>query len=244
MNTSNSKGNKNGTATSVNFKGVTPAGEAVWPKLVVPETKFNPDGDYMLKLRLPDGPEADALIERIDSVRKTAFDNAVEEAVGPVAKKKVKMAEPSYTRELDNDTGEETGNWLFTFKMKASGVSRKTGKPWKRYPVIFDSQGTPINKQFKDNNDIYSGSVVKVAFELRPFYVASFGAGCSQVLEAVQVLKLISGNARSADDFGFTSEDGGFTAQDTQDSTPFDVEVPPVVKDASKGDDATETTDF
>jgi len=85
---------------------------------------------------------------------------------------------------------------------------------------------------------------VKVAFELRPFYVASFGAGCSQVLEAVQVLKLVSGNARSADDFGFTSEDGGFTAQDTQDSTPFDVEVPPVVKDASKGDDATETTDF
>lgn len=244
MNTSNNKGNKNGTATSVNFKGVTPAGEAVWPKLVVPETKFNPDGDYMLKLRLPDGPEADALIERIDSVRKTAFDNAVEEAVGPVAKKKVKMAEPSYTRELDNDTGEETGNWLFTFKMKASGVSRKTGKPWKRYPVIFDSQGTPINDQFKDNNDIYSGSVVKVAFELRPFYVASFGAGCSQVLEAVQVLKLVSGNARSADDFGFTSEDGGFTAQDTQDSTPFDVEVPSAPAKAAKGDDATETTDF
>lgn len=218
-NTSNT--NKSDTRTSVT--GVTAAGEAVFPKLVQPDTKFDPDGTYSLKLRLPDGPDADALIAKIDAVREEAHASAVADAPNAAVAKKIKMADPSYGRELDRETGEETGNWLFNFKMKASGVSKKTGKPWSRKPALFDAKGQPITTLTK-NDDVWTGSIVKVAFELRPFYSPSFGAGCSQNLQAIQIIELVSGEGKSAEDFGFGEEDGSFFVE-SPDSTPFDAAV-------------------
>lgn len=210
------------SSNNTGVSGVTPAGEAVFPKIVVPETKFDADGTYSLKLRLPDGPEADTLIAKIDEVRELAHQMAVNDAPNAAAAKKIKMADPSYGRELDRETGEETGNWLFNFKMKASGVSKKTGKPWSRKPALFDAKGQPIIGMTK-NEEIWTGSVVKIAYELRPFYSPSFGAGCSQNLQAVQVIELVSGEGRSAEDFGFGEEDGSFFASATPDTTPFDM---------------------
>ena len=225
-NTMSTKSNTTKSDTRSNnntgVSGVTPAGEAVFPKIVVPETKFDADGTYSLKLRLPDGPEADTLIAKIDEVRELAHQMAVNNAPNAAAAKKIRMADPSYGRELDRETGEETGNWLFNFKMKASGVSKKTGKPWSRKPALFDAKGQPIIGMTK-NEEIWAGSVVKIAYELRPFYSPSFGAGCSQNLQAVQVIELVSGEGRSAEDFGFGEEDGSFFASATPDTTPFDM---------------------
>lgn len=209
---------KSDTRTSVT--GVTAAGEAVFPRLVLPDTKFDPDGTYSLKLRLPDGHDANALIAKIDTVREQAHELAVEDAPNAAAAKKIKMADPSYGRELDRETGEETGNWLFNFKMKASGVSKKTGKAWSRKPALFDAKGQPITTLTK-NEDVWTGSVVKVAYELRPFYSPSFGAGCSQNLQAIQIIELISGEGKSAEDYGFGEEDGSFFVE-SPDATPFD----------------------
>ena len=228
------KTNKSDTRYNGISAGVTPAGEAVFPRLVEPSTKFKPEGEYSLKLRLPEGPEADALIELIESVCQEAFDNAIADAPNPVAKKKVKRAEPSYTKELDRDTGEETGNWLFNFKMRASGISKKTGKPWTFKPKLFDSNGEALTS-FKTNEEIWSGSVVKVAYELRPFYTASVGAGCSQALIAVQILELVSGSGKTAEDFGFGVEKGGYKADTfTDNRRDSDEEVDPLIE----GDDA------
>lgn len=238
-NNSNNKNSDNRNNTK-GITGVTPAGEAVFPKVIKPDTKFDPDGAYSLKLRIPDGPEADELIALIDSVREAAFEEAVENAPNAVAKKKVKMADPSYSRDLDRETGEDTGNWLFNFKMKASGVSKKTGKAWTRKPALFDSKGTPITNLTK-NTDIWSGSVVKVAFELRPFYSPSFGAGCSHNLLAIQIIELVSGEGKTAEDFGFSEEEGGF-ATSAPDATLFD--SPATGGRAAKEDEAEDSGDF
>ena len=207
-------------STRISITGVTAAGEAVFPRLVLPDTKFDPDGTYSVKLRLPDGPDADALIAKIDSVREQAHELAVENAPNAASAKKIKMADPSYSRELDRETGEETGNWLFNFKMKASGVSKKTGKSWTRKPALFDAKGQPITTLTK-NEEVWTGSVVKVAYELRPFYSPSFGAGCSQNLQAIQIIELVSGEGKTAEDFGFSEEDGSFFVE-SPDETPFD----------------------
>ena len=229
MSTNNDK--KRNDEDMGNVRGVSPIGEAVWPKLVDPETRFDPDGTYSLKLRLADGDEADKLIGIIDATAQRAYDEAVENAPNPVAKKKVKKADPSYARELDRETGEDTGHWLFNFKMKASGTSKKTGKPWSRRPAIFDSKGTPM-MDLKSNDDIWNGTLVRVAYELRPFYSPSFGAGCSQVLQAVQVIKLVQGNGgKDAGSFGFAVEDGGYEAPSYD--TPMSVEP---CDDAALGD--------
>ena len=229
----------NSSRNNVGVSGVTPAGEAVFPKIVAPDTKFDADGMYQLKLRLPDGPEADALIAKIDAIRERAHEEAVEEAPNAAAAKKIKMADPSYGRELDRETGEETGNWLFNFKMKASGVSKKTGKSWSRKPALFDSKGQPIVGMTK-NEEVWTGSVVKVAYELRPFYSPSFGAGCSQNLQAVQIIELVSGEGKSAEDFGFSEEDGSFFAA-SPDATPFDT---PTNVPATRGKDGVADGDF
>ena len=227
-NASSTRSNNN-----VGVSGVTPAGEAVFPKIVAPDMKFDVDGMYSLKLRLPDGPDADKLIAKIDEVRELAHQMAVDDAPNAAAAKKIKMADPSYARELDRETGEETGNWLFNFKMKASGVSKKTGKSWSRKPALFDAKGQPIVGMTK-NEEIWTGSIVKVAYELRPFYSPSFGAGCSQNLQAVQVIELVSGEGKSAEDFGFGEEDGSFFASTTPDTTPFDMPSSPE-KDGREG---------
>ena len=39
-------------------KGVTPAGEALYPRLTEPDTKFNPEGMYSVKLKLPSDDSA------------------------------------------------------------------------------------------------------------------------------------------------------------------------------------------
>ncbi len=202
--------------------GTTPIGVAVYPNLVVPNTRFEDNGTYSLKLRLPDGPEADKLIAKIDEVQEQAFIDAVADAPNAVAKKKIKKSEPSYTRDLDRDTGEDTGHWLFNFKMKASGVSKKTGKRWTRKPALFDAKGVPITNLTK-NEDIWTGSVVRVAYELRPYYSPSWGALCSQSLQAVQIIELVSGEGKSAGDFGFGEEDGSFSAESA--TTSFDAPV-------------------
>ena len=234
-NNARSTNKKSDTRSNTSVTGVTAAGEAVFPRIVVPDTKFDADGTYSLKLRLPDGPDADALIAKIDAVREKAHELAVEEAPNAAAAKKIKMADPSYGRELDRETGEDTGNWLFNFKMKASGVSKKTGKSWSRKPALFDAKGQPITTLTK-NEDVWTGSIVKVAFELRPFYSTSFGAGCSQNLQAVQIIELVSGEGKSAEDFGFVCEEDGSFFVESADATPFDAAVKATKGGESDGD--------
>lgn len=216
--TANNKRDKRDKVTVV--KGVTPAGEALYPRLTEPDTKFNPEGMYSVKLKLPsDDSATQDLIDLIESVIDEAHRQAEEEAKTPQAKARIKRASPSYEEELDNNTGEPSGYITFNFKMKASGVS-KQGKPWVRKPVIFDAKGNPLTDPALS---IWGGSILKVAFELTPFNVPALGVGCSQKLTAVQVIELRSGYDNSADSYGFGVEEGFTMAAEaqTEEDTPF-----------------------
>ncbi len=205
--------------------GNTPAGVAVYPRLTEPDTKFDADGVYSLKLRLT-AEESTGLIETITTVAEEAYAEALEAAV-PKNKNKVKRATPSFEPEVD-DEGKETGNILFNFKMKASGVSTKTGKTWTRKPVLFDAKGKPIiNPDFQ----IWGGSIVRVAYELVPYNSPSFGCGCSQRLTAVQIIELREGGEKSAQEFGFGEEEG------------FSVDSRMPVKAASDSDEPDDSSD-
>lgn len=201
-------------------KGVTAAGEVLYPRLTEPDTKFNPEGMYSVKLRLPsDDSATQDLIDLIESIIDEAYRQAEEEAKTPQAKARIKRASPSYEEELDNNTGEPSGYITFNFKMKASGVS-KQGRPWVRKPVIFDAKGNPLTDPALS---IWGGSILKVAFELTPFNVPALGVGCSQKLTAVQVIELRSGYDNTADSYGFGVEEGFTMAAgaQTEEDTPF-----------------------
>lgn len=192
-------------------KGVTAKGIMVWPKIFEPDYKFKTEGEYQVKLRLK-GKDADDLTDKIDAVVEKEYQAQVKNATTPKAKAAIKYADTPYKREL-NDDNEPTGFTLYNFKMKASYIN-KDGQTIKRSPAVFDSVGTPLAPLA-----LMTGTEGKIAYAITPYAVPSLGVGASLRLEAVQVIKAVTGTASDAKGFGFKEEDGGFVQEESGDTT-------------------------
>jgi len=183
----------------------TPKGVAVYPHLSKPDTKFNKNGVYTVKLRL-EGAEALAFAKQINAVAKIK----VEELRTEKGAKKVKAADLPISRETDKD-GTETGALVFSFKMNATGKN-KAGEVFTRQPAIFNAQGVP-DKTMR----IGGGSTIRVSYELVPYDRVStetkgmFLAGASLRLYAVQVIELV--------EFGGNAEYFGFEAEEVEEES-------------------------
>src|SRR6478736_6756071 len=160
------------------LKLTTPQGVALWPKLSEPDTTFKDEGEYQVTLVLP-AEEAQPLIDKAEA-HLALF---IKEQSALIGKKNLAKSNFSPTKDdLDRDTEEPTGNKRLTFKMKASTVT-KTGKKLDFTPAVFDKFGKPTDA------NIGSGSLIRVNFEVRPYYVPTMGAGYSFAIVAVQVLE-------------------------------------------------------
>lgn len=102
---------------------------------------------------------------------------------------------------------DQNGDIIFKFKTKAT-ITTKAGDTIKKTVPVFDAKGNPVDVP------IGNGSIVRVAFQVIPYWKSSTNAGLTLYLDAVQVIKLIEYNCGgSFDSFGFTEEDG-FVAKD------------------------------
>lgn len=205
----------------VTISGVSPRGVFKYPYLVSPDygTKEhpNPDGSYSVRL-VVDEKTKDAFLKKLMDVIKYAEEQAESkfEDLKPAVRKKLgsvtwnDVATPIY----DDETEEETGEYEFRFKTKASGKNAK-GKEWKRKLPLFDAKGKPI----KNIQAIWGGTEGKLSFIARSYFVSATGAaGVTLYLEAAQIIKLVAGAGdRDADGFGFDEEEG-YEADDA----PFD----------------------
>lgn len=224
------KQNEDTDPRMVEVDGVTVPGEAIFPHLRTPDTKFDADGIYSVKLALDgDSDEAQALKSQIDELMQGAYDYAIETAPDEAKRKRVKKADAPYTEEVDKDTGELTGRLLFGFKRPARVTRKRDGKVFEFTVNLFDAQ----RNELPDGVDVGFGSTIKVAYVARPFYTAAVGAGVSMRLEAVQVLDLKQRGRRSATSFGFDEEEG-YTAPGSEfaggegDGAPADDEKSPI----------------
>ncbi len=180
----------------------SPVGVAVYPHLNTPDTKFNPNGLFSVKLQV-EGDKAVAFAARIDAAMDQAVKDAKDEAEEG---KEIKRADRPYVL---NDEGV----YLFHFKVKHRNQTRE-GKEYFRRPVLFDSQG-----QRCDDAKIGGGSQLRVSYE--PFLFNSqplIGAGVSLRLFAVQVLSLIEWGERSAEGYGLENVEGGYMQPATEES--------------------------
>lgn len=173
---------------------VTPAGRAIYPWLIEPDTKFNSLGEYKVSLSLPMG-EAEPLIKKIDEAMEKA------KALAPEGKK-VKVADPPYYNEVDGDE-QETGAVVFKFKSKAQ-IQTKDGKTIKMSPKLFDAKGTLLT----DIEQVWGGSKIKISADLAPYFVGAVGAGVSLRLKAVQIIELVTGGGNNANSYGFEATEG------------------------------------
>ena len=107
--------------------------------------------------------------------------------------------------------GEETGDHLFKFKLKA--MAGKPGNKWEQKPKIFDSAGTPIKSE---DISIGSGSTIRIGFSIHKWFSHSLGCGLSLQLKSVVVDELVEFGGDSFDSFGFEKVDKGFVHQATE----------------------------
>jgi len=163
-------------------------GEFVYPHLNKPDVRFNEAGEYKVTLKVPKN-DAVEMMKIID----TAIEGSVAEAEKSSGKK-VKLSPRPYTIEGDNV--------FFKFKMKATGINRKTKEPFSQRPVVLDSQKNPMPSSVS----IWGGTKGKIAYTLRPYYVPALGAGVTAQLKAVQILELVEGGSKQLD--LFDKEDG------------------------------------
>tara|TARA_R100000700_G_C3178157_1_gene153730 strand:- start:3944 stop:4501 length:558 start_codon:yes stop_codon:yes gene_type:complete len=140
---------------------ITPPGIAVYPWLNKPDTKFDPDGIFSVKLVF-----SKAATKKVSDVVKPLMNGGKNNPIKP---------------EVD-DQGEKTGNYVVNFKMKAH-VKTKGGDEFDQKPVLVDSNGNRMLAA------IGGGSRLQVAYEAVPY--DSMGGGVSLRMKKVRVLDLV-----------------------------------------------------
>ena len=174
----------------------TPKGEALFAHLINVDygTEQYPDekGSFNVTLAL----DADAAA-KLDSLIAHEVDTARAEA----------------EEKFDDREGNPTGRRLFRFKTGAFYENRQGVKVQRKVP-LFDSMQQPVKLSDEPGN----GSVIRVAFCCAPYFVEGQGmGGLSLYLNAVQIIRLNTSGERSASDYGFGAEEGGFTSEGMDD---------------------------
>lgn len=171
----------------------SPLGTAIYPRLNTPDTKFDADGVYSVDLEMD--PTSKDVAAFIDNLKKVA-DAAYKETCDSKGGKKLKRADLPIKETED-------GNIRIKFKLKAKAGNAE--KSWAQKPVLFDSQGTAMQTP----PNVGSGSKIKVAFEIVPFFTAMVGAGVSLRMKAVQICELREYTpGDNFDAYGFKATDG------------------------------------
>lgn len=214
----------------------TPVGEAVYPHLHKPDTRFN-QNHYKTDVRFT-GEAAAKVRDLLDEVAEEAYQaelrnyaqkflDSLSGKPSAKAKKKAKkealdtvVKHTGYKFEKDED-GEETDNIIVGFKMKAGGKNKKTGEEWSRTLPIYDATGQAVPAGLK----VGGGSRIRVNFDFGDAFAmtqqqgAVVLAGYPRYMNAVQVIELETWAERDAKSFGFDeAEEGGFSADDVDDS--------------------------
>jgi hypothetical protein len=174
---------------------ISELGEAIYPHLNRPDVKFSEAGEYKVTLKIPED-KAKGMI----AIYEKAIQDSISEAEQKLNGKKVKLAPKPYSV--------ENGMALFKYKMKATGVNRKTKEPFSQRPALFDAKKNPLNPT---SCNIWGGSKMKIAYILRAYYSPALGAGVTAQIKAVQIIELVESKQMDL----FSKEDG-FEATPTE----------------------------
>lgn len=187
----------------------TPIGEARWPRLNQPDTKFDENGVYSCKLILSEDDW-----QQFNSKIEQWLDKEYARFCKELGKKTLRKANSIPVR--INDEGEH--------EVYAKQVAQKeTSKGTLTFSVaLFDSQGKKLN----DAPNIGSGSRLRLGVEPTAWFVPSLGFGYTLRLKAAQVIDLVEFNPGGAEAFAFDSEDGGYVSEDLDDAMKDTDEVP------------------
>lgn len=178
-----------------------------WVSILKPDTKYNADGDYKIKVRIPrDAKGLDKLLETIEQAR----DNAKAEFVKQPKNKGKRVKEADLPFYEDEDTGEV----VMSFKSKASYIDKKTEQRKTRVIPIFGGAGRLKPDEVPNFGE---GSEVRIAFQASGFCNAALGAGVSLRLESIKLIKPVEFTGGGANPFGDDDDDEGYVPDRSDD---------------------------
>ncbi len=187
----------------------SPRGELKYPHLVQPDTKFDADGVYSTKIVIA-SENCQEFMESIDGIVQKGFDKWAGE--NKAKAKKTRKILP-WSDEIDDD-GNETGNIVFNFKVKAKGQN-KSGESWDNKVALIDSKGAPVS-----GVNPWSGTVARVGVEIGDPdfpYANPAGVGVPVRLKICKIIELKAGGNGTAG-FDVEAEDGFSADQVEEDS--------------------------
>ncbi|CAH0338385.1 hypothetical protein [Rhizobium sp. CECT 9324] len=182
---------------------ISPVGPLIHPWLNKPDTKFNSDGLFHTDQRLS-GDAAEKLAAKIEAACVAALQEHTQE-MKPGEAKKWKLYVP-FERIEDDETGEPTGDVVFSYKQNAKIPSKKETSGFKDVKIeLRDSKDNVIDVS------VWNGSEGRVMFSMRPIVmVSSKEVGVRLDFAKVQITKLASGSGGGGRGFGEVED--GFVA--------------------------------
>lgn len=196
-----------------------PEGEAVYPWLNEPDTKY-PPARYKTGVRVK-GQQAAETVRELERIRDEYY-----AAIPPDVQADYKTVQV-ITVERD-DNGQETGHVIFNAKLYAQGEDKKTGETWDQAPRLWDCNDPPRRIALTDS-PIWSKSVIALHVEARPYAMAPDKkreipgtVGVSLRLRDVQVIELVTGGGGSS--APFAGRRGGYqrpASEGDKDEVPF-----------------------
>lgn len=177
----------------------SPVGEAVFPWLSRPDTRYDQKGLYHTDLSVPieEAQEFIAKLEKAREAFKQTLPIAKQKALTPVPVYQDEYTRPEYPEDATDEEkkairdawdGEPTGNVLFRFKMKAFVDTDDGG--FNQKPVVVSADtGEAVE------DPIYGGSLIRTRGQIVPYTNNAAGTvGVTLRLKAVQVVELVSGD--------------------------------------------------
>ena len=162
----------------------TPAGEAAWVKVHVPDTSYKDCGEFAVDLFLSpkDAKETIAVYD------KMVADTEAEEGGKPSQDVQYKLVKDCTKKYLDklSSTGLDPDPTWYLLKFRVDHeVNPKNGKPFTNSVLVLDANNKPL--EHDPNNEIGNGSTLKVAYQ--PYgWAVSGKVGCKMRLKGVQVV--------------------------------------------------------
>ncbi len=189
---------------------VTPIGTARYPHLNAPDTKWVEEGEYRCPLIFTE-EVADQLRPKLEEFLDKGFDLLKKEHYGDApntAKAKRLSKSDLPLKAVEDEEGNETGDYSLNLKKRASGT-KKDGTPWKAKVNIFDSKG----KKLLPVPSIWGGSKLRVDADVFAFFFPKDNTiGLTFEIMGVQVIELVSGSGERESAFG--EVDGGYVGEE------------------------------
>lgn len=209
------------TANGIRF--VLPEGKSLFAKVFKPDTRFNTDGVFSIKVVFePEGikPVLSQLNKMLDEFIEEKEKEFISAGKPQLAQKVKDSKRPLFDYDYDA-SGNKTGKVILTATQPAKRKDKNTGSTYDARMTVVDAQ---LNIISDVNTQIGNGSRVKVSVFAKPYYVASTGCGVKLYLNGVQIIELVKYAPKSNVDIsklGFGVEDG-FVSSDKPSADMFE----------------------